>query len=100
MAAPRVQHLTLDERRARGKEAGYRTPVTAHQGWAPAVPKSRYRHHGERVVRGQRMIQAASDIFLGWTRGFDVTRHFYWRQLRDMKGSAIVDRMSPTAMPF
>ena len=39
--------------------------------------KSRYRQHGERVVQGQRMMQAASDIFLGWTRGIgpDVRRH-------------------------
>ena len=50
--------------------------------------KSRYRQHGERVVHGQRMMQAASDIYLGWTKGLDVNRYFYWRQLRDMKGSA------------
>ncbi len=62
------------------------------------LPKSRYKHHGERVVRGQRMMQAASDIYLGWTVGFDVTRHFYWRQLRDMKGSALVETMSPATM--
>src|SRR5215471_14137744 len=36
MAATRVQHLTLDKRRLRGKEAGNRTPVSAHTGWAPA----------------------------------------------------------------
>jgi uncharacterized protein (DUF2252 family) len=54
------------------------------------LPKSRYRQHGERVVQGQRMMQAASDIFLGWTKGLDTSRHFYWRQLRDMKGSALV----------
>ena len=59
------------------------------------LPKSRYQQHGERVVQGQRMMQAASDIFLGWTKGLDVTRHFYWRQLRDMKGSAVVEAMSP-----
>jgi hypothetical protein len=35
------------------------------------------------------MMQAASDIYLGWTKGMDVRRHFYWRQLRDMKGSAL-----------
>ena len=40
------------------------------------------------------MMQAASDIYLGWTKGLDVRRHFYWRQLRDMKGSAIVEAMS------
>ena len=34
------------------------------------LPKSRYRQHGERVVQGQRMMQAASDIFLGWTKGW------------------------------
>jgi Uncharacterized protein conserved in bacteria (DUF2252) len=50
------------------------------------------RQHGERVVQGQRMMQAASDIYLGWTKGLDVNRHFYWRQLRDMKGSALVGR--------
>jgi hypothetical protein len=64
------------------------------------LPKSRFRQHGERVVQGQRMMQAASDIFLGWTRGLDVSRHFYWRQLRDMKGSALVEAMSPSALGF
>ena len=60
------------------------------------LPKSRYKQHGERVVQGQRKMQAASDIFLGWTRGLDTTRWFYWRQLRDMKGSALVELMSPS----
>jgi uncharacterized protein (DUF2252 family) len=60
--------------------------------------KSRYKQPGERVVRGQRMMQAASDIFLGWTRGADATRYFYWRQLRDMKASAEVDSMTPVAL--
>jgi predicted alpha/beta hydrolase len=44
------------------------------------------------------MMQAASDIYLGWTRGADVNRHFYWRQLRDMKGSAEVELMSPLGL--
>ena len=64
------------------------------------LPKSRFRQPGERVVQGQRMMQAASDIFLGWTKGADVSRHFYWRQLRDMKGSALVEAMSPSALAF
>jgi len=64
------------------------------------LPKSRYRQHGQRVVDGQRMMQAASDIFLGWTKGVDVTRHFYWRQLRDMKGSADVEAMVPVGLSF
>jgi uncharacterized protein (DUF2252 family) len=64
------------------------------------LPKSRYRQHGERVVQGQRMMQAASDIFLGWTKGADTSRHYYWRQLRDMKGSAEVETMAPVALNF
>jgi uncharacterized protein (DUF2252 family) len=66
----------------------------------PYVRKSRYRQHGERVVQGQRMMQAASDIYLGWTKGLDVRRHFYWRQLRDMKGSALVEDMIPLGLTF
>jgi uncharacterized protein (DUF2252 family) len=62
------------------------------------LPKSRYRQHGQRVVQGQRMMQAASDIYLGWTRGLDTSRHFYWRQLRDMKGSAEVEAMTPLGL--
>ncbi|WP_144148486.1 DUF2252 domain-containing protein [Paraburkholderia sp. BCC1884] len=48
------------------------------------------RHEGERVVQGQRMLQAASDIFLGWASG-PAGRHFYFRQLRDMKLSANIE---------
>jgi uncharacterized protein (DUF2252 family) len=64
------------------------------------LPNSRYPQHGERVVAGQRMMQAASDIFLGWTKGEDRTRHYYWRQLRDMKGSAEVEAMAPVGLSF
>jgi hypothetical protein len=45
-------------------------------------------------------MQAASDIYLGWTKGLDVNRHFYWRQLRDMKGSADVESMRPIGLSF
>jgi len=61
------------------------------------LPRSRYRQHGQRVVQGQRLMQAASDIYLGWTRG-PRGRHFYWRQLRDMKGSAMVESMTPLGL--
>ena len=64
------------------------------------LPKSRYRQHGERVVQGQRRMQAASDIFLGWTKGLEANREFYWRQLRDMKGAASVETMVPAGMAF
>jgi hypothetical protein len=46
------------------------------------------------------MMQAASDIYLGWTKGLDVRRHYYWRQLRDMKGSALVEAMRPFGLMF
>ena len=63
--------------------------------------KSRYKQHGERVVTGQRMMQAASDIYLGWTRGpLDPDRQYYWRQLRDMKASADVEAMMPVGRNF
>jgi uncharacterized protein (DUF2252 family) len=58
------------------------------------LPESAYKHHGERVVRGQEFMQAASDIFLGWMTG-PAGRHFYWRQLRDMKGSVVVENLTP-----
>jgi uncharacterized protein (DUF2252 family) len=64
------------------------------------LPKSRYRQAGERVVQGQRLMQAASDIFLGWSRGEQANRWFYWRQLRDMKGSVEVETMIPEGMTF
>ena len=64
------------------------------------LPKSRFRQHGQRVVEGQRMMQAASDIYLGWTKGLDVNRHFYWRQLRDMKGSVVVETLRPQGLTF
>jgi len=64
------------------------------------LPRSRYRHHGQRVVQGQRMMQAASDIYLGWTGGEQDGRDYYWRQLRDMKGSALIEAMAPITLTF
>ena len=55
----------------------------------PYAGKSLHPNHGQRVIAGQRLMQSASDIFLGWTRGKN-GRDFYVRQLRDMKISAIV----------
>ena len=60
------------------------------------LPASQYATHGRRVVEGQRLMQAASDLFLGWSRG--KTNHYYWRQLRDMKGSAPVETYTPRVM--
>jgi len=64
------------------------------------LPKSRFKQPGERVVQGQRLMQAASDIYLGWTKGTMNDRHFYWRQLRDMKASAVVESMRPANLGF
>jgi uncharacterized protein (DUF2252 family) len=64
------------------------------------LPKSRFRQPGERVVQGQRLMQASSDIFLGWSKGIQADRYFYWRQLRDMKGSALVELMAPPELAF
>ena len=58
----------------------------------PYAGKSHHANHGQRVVVGQRLMQSASDIFLGWTHGTR-GRHFYVRQLRDMKLSAIIEGM-------
>jgi uncharacterized protein (DUF2252 family) len=59
----------------------------------PYVGKSRYANHGERVVTGQRMLQSASDVFLGWTS--DKHGHsYYFRQLRDMKMKIDLDNMT------
>jgi hypothetical protein len=63
--------------------------------------RSGFANHGQRVVEGQRLVQAASDIMLGWTRtvGLDgVERDFYIRQLWDGKFSADIDTMSPSAL--
>ena len=59
--------------------------------------KSIYPNHGQRVVNGYRLMQSASDIFLGWTKG-KLGRHFYVRQLRDMKLTPLVDLFTPTMM--
>ncbi len=62
----------------------------------PGRGKSRYAQQGLRVVEGQRLMQAASDIFLGWarTKGHD----YYFRQFRDMKVSAEVDTFQPSTL--
>ena len=56
----------------------------------PYAGKSRYANHGQRVVEGQRLMQTASDVFLGWMRS-ESGRHFYVRQLRDVKLAAVLE---------
>jgi uncharacterized protein (DUF2252 family) len=59
---------------------------------------SEYSNMGERVVEGQRLTQAASDMFLGWARGEAAGVDYYFRQLRDMKMSAEVETMQPVGL--
>jgi uncharacterized protein (DUF2252 family) len=70
----------------------------------PALGRSKYRNHGQRVVEGQRLMQATSDIFLGWIKnkgGLDgVDRDFYVRQLWDWKTSVDVETIVPQALEF
>ena len=65
---------------------------------------SEYKHQGERVVRGERMMQAAADPFLGWTSGLQVDgadpKEYYVRQLRDMKGAMNVPAMDPPQLTY
>ncbi len=63
----------------------------------PYVGRSRHANHGERVVVGQRLMQSASDLLLGWGKGAN-QRDFYVRQLRDMKMSAILEDFSAADM--
>ncbi|HEV3282846.1 MAG TPA: DUF2252 domain-containing protein [Solirubrobacteraceae bacterium] len=68
----------------------------------PFAGRSKFKNHGERVVTGQRLMQASSDIFLGWLHvesGLDGRpRDFYGRQLKDWKGSAEIEQMIPEGM--
>ncbi len=67
----------------------------------PYAEPTAYAQQGERVVQGQRLVQAASDILLGWVKVRDADgkrRDYYVRQLWDQKGSAKIERMDPAAL--
>ena len=63
----------------------------------PFAGRSLHANHGQRVVHGCRMLQSASDLFLGWTEG-DAGRQFYIRQLKDMKIKPLVEIFTPSVM--
>lgn len=79
---------------------------------APFAGESEFKHHGERVVKGQQLMQAATDPFLGWTTGIGSigtapnrrprtsSKDYYVRQLRDMKGSMSVSMMDPHQLNY
>jgi uncharacterized protein (DUF2252 family) len=73
------------------KEAGP-SVLEAYLGESP------YPNSGQRVVEGQRLVQAQSDIFLGWTEGTSADYHFYLRQLRDWKGSVEIEGGTPNQL--
>ena len=75
------------------KEA-QRSVLAAHAG------DSRYTNQGERVVVGQRIMQAVSDVFLGWAQGGPEGRHFYVRQLKDPRLAAVGSRLGTDALAF
>jgi uncharacterized protein (DUF2252 family) len=64
----------------------------------PYVQKRDYGNHARRVVLGQRLMQAASDIFLGWHKSLITSNQFYWRQLKDMQGSMDVADLDEAGM--
>jgi hypothetical protein len=71
---------------------------------APFAGPGEYKHQGERVVRGQNLMQAAGDPFLGWTSGLRMegagAKEYYVRQLRDMKGAMNVPIMDPPQLTY
>ena len=66
----------------------------------PCAGASEYRNHGQRVVMGQRFMQAAGDMLLGWSHGEMRKRDFYIRQLRDMKMSIIMEAMDKNSLKY
>jgi uncharacterized protein (DUF2252 family) len=60
--------------------------------------RSPYESHAQRVVTARRLMQATSDIFLGWSRGAHTGVNYYWRQLKDMKGSADIARLDESGL--
>lgn len=88
-----------------GRDAGDPLFLQAKEAGASVLEEyagaSEYPHHGERVVAGQRLMQASGDIFLGTHRARGVDgqdRDFYVRQLRDWKGSAVIEEMPPRGL--
>src|SRR5436853_4122669 len=89
--------IVLLEGRAGGDPLFLQAKEAGNAVLEPYLGAGAYRHHGRRVVEGQRLMQAASDIFLGWVtvEGIDgKSRSFYVRQLWDGKGSADLARFS------
>ena len=91
-------HLLLLEGRGGGEPLFLQVKQAGPSVYEPHLQASRYRNHGARVVNGKRLIQSATDIFVGWTtfEGMD----FYVRQFRDMKIVPDSERIAPVVVEF
>ncbi|MFJ2647497.1 DUF2252 domain-containing protein [Streptomyces sp. NPDC087420] len=90
-------HLVLLEGRDSADPLFLQIKEAGRSALDPPLPRSAYEHQGHRVVAGQRLLQAAADPFLGWVTGPE-GRHFYWRQLRDVKGASSVGDLTPALL--
>jgi uncharacterized protein (DUF2252 family) len=85
--------ILLLEGRDRNDPLFLQMKEATHSVLADYLRPSPYENQGRRVVEGQRLMQTANDIFLGWTHTPETGNDFYWRQLRDWKGSADIESM-------
>jgi uncharacterized protein (DUF2252 family) len=85
--------IVLLEGRDRNDPLFLQVKEATHSVLAEYLRPSPYKNQGRRVVEGQRLMQTANDNFLGWTRTPETGNDFYWRQLRDWKGSADIESM-------
>ncbi|WP_446040943.1 DUF2252 domain-containing protein [Streptomyces sp. SID1121] len=90
-------HLVLLEGRDSADPLFLRIKEAGRSALEPPLPRGAYEHQGHRVIAGQRLLQAAADPFLGWVTGPE-GRHFYWRQLRDVKGASRVGDLTPALL--
>jgi hypothetical protein len=83
--------ILLLEGRDRSDPLFLQMKQATHSALAEHLAASPYESHGRRVVEGQRLMQTVNDVLLGWTQNPETGHHYYWRQLRDWKGSVDVD---------
>jgi uncharacterized protein (DUF2252 family) len=86
--------ILLLEGRDRNDPLFLQMKEATHSVLAEFLQPGPYETHGRRVVEGQRLTQAANDIFLGWTHTPESGHDYYWRQLRDWKGSVNIEGLN------
>ena len=90
--------ILLLEGRDRSDPLFLQAKEATHSVLAEFLQPSPYENQGRRVVEGQRLMQTANDIFLGWTRTAETGHDYYWRQLRDWKGSVDIENVDAAAL--